>query len=367
MTAPPVRCAVVGTGLIAHSHARAIAAQDGRARLVAAVEVDEARLAAFTEDWPVSHAGSSLGSALASGEIDLVIVCTQPSSHVPLAVEALAAGVNVLVEKPPAVSLADFDVLARAASASAGEAFVVSQHRFGSAARQLRRLAGDGVLGRPLVARCETTWYRDEAYFAVPWRGSFEVEGGGPTIGHGVHQTDLMLSVLGPWAEVTAMAGRQSRPTRTEDVSCAVVRFENGALATVTNSVVPPREASALRFDWEHATVELHHLYGYGDDNWQFTAAAGREDLAARWATGLDGERSGHAAQLRVVLDALASGATPPVTLADARLTLEVVAAVYASAFTGRPVRRGEIVPGDPFYTRMDGTGAPWRDEGIPA
>ncbi|WP_116953136.1 Gfo/Idh/MocA family protein [Jiangella endophytica] len=367
MRRTPVRCAVVGTGLIAHSHARAIAAQGGRAGLVAAVEVDERRLAGFVRDWPVRHAGASLAEVLATGEVDLVIVCTPPSSHVPLAVEALAAGVHVLVEKPPAVSLADFDVLARAAAASAADAFVVFQHRFGSAARQLRRLARDGVLGRPLVARCETTWYRDDAYFAVPWRGSWAAEGGGPTMGHGVHQMDLMLSVLGPWAEVTAMAGRQSRPTRTEDVSCAVVRFENGALATVTNSVVSPREATALRFDWEHATVEVEHLYGYGDDDWRLTPVAGHESLSERWRTGLDGERSGHAAQLRPVLDALGAGTAPPVPLADARLTLELAAAVYASAFTGRRVRRGDIGPGDPFYDRMDGTGAPWLHEEVPA
>lgn len=363
----PVRCAVVGAGLIAHSHARAIAAQGGRAVLVAAVDVDERRLAAFAAQWLVPHTSGSLGAVLATGEIDLVIVCTPPSTHVPLSVEALAAGAHVLVEKPPAVSLADHDVFARAAAGSAGEASVVFQHRFGSAARQLRRLARDGVLGRALVARCETAWYRDDAYFAVPWRGSFEAEGGGPTMSHGVHQMDLMLSVLGPWAEVTAMARRQSRPTQTEDVSCAVVRFDNGALATVTNSVVSPRETSTLRFDWEHATVEVDHLYGYGDDDWRFTPAVGHEELSARWAAGLDGERSGHAAQLRVVLDALAVGRVPPVSLADARLTLELAAAVYASAFTGRRVRRGEIVSGHPFYDRMDGTGAPWRHEEVRA
>ncbi|MGO7984043.1 Gfo/Idh/MocA family oxidoreductase, partial [Rhizobium johnstonii] len=82
-------------------------------------------------------------------------------------------------------------------------------------------------------ATCETLWYRDNDYFAVPWRGRWEVEGGGPTMGHGIHQFDLMLSILGPWAEVSAMAARQSRPTDTEDVSIAIARFDNGALATV--------------------------------------------------------------------------------------------------------------------------------------
>jgi hypothetical protein len=60
------------------------------------------------------------------------------------------------------------------------------------------------------------------------------------------------------------------------------------------------------------------------------------------------------------VLDSLAAGAPPPVTPEEVRPTMELVAAVYASAFTARPVRRGEIGPGSPFYSRMDGVGPPW-------
>ena len=69
---------------------------------------------------------------------------------------------------------------------------------------------------------------------------------------------------------------------------------------------------------------------------------------------------SGHDAQFAAVLDALDAGTPPPVTLPDTRRTVELIAAIYASAFTGRPVARGEIGPDSPFYHRMDGTGAPW-------
>ena len=110
----------------------------------------------------------------------------------------------------------------------------------------------------------------------------------GPTMGHGIHQFDLLLSILGPWTEVTAMAARLSRPTNTEDVSMAVARFDNGAMATVVNSVVSPRETSRLRFDFEYATVELEHLYGYRAADWRFTAAPGHEDLAGLWIGGDD-------------------------------------------------------------------------------
>ncbi|MFD5837876.1 hypothetical protein ACFWHV_30650 [Streptomyces collinus] len=63
------------------------------------------------------------------------------------------------------------DHLTTAQEQTGSKALTVFQHRYGAAAVRLRRLARSGALGRPLVATCETLWYRTDAYFEVPWRG----------------------------------------------------------------------------------------------------------------------------------------------------------------------------------------------------
>ncbi|MEU4605880.1 Gfo/Idh/MocA family oxidoreductase [Kribbella sp. NPDC023972] len=354
------RIAIVGTGGIANAHAGAVKALPDRAELVGAVDVDVDRANTFATKWDIPAVYPSLTELLAAGDVDLVLLCTPPGSHVPLAAECLAANVDVLVEKPPTLSLDELDALLDAEQASSAQVVCVFQHRFGSGAVRLRELAADGVLGRPLVALCNTTWYRDDEYFAMPWRGTFEVEGGGPTMGHGIHQFDLLLSILGPWEKVTAIAARQARPTKTEDVSMALVTFENGAVASIVNSLVSPRETSQLRFDYEHATVELEHLYGYQNSDWTITPAPGSDAIASAWSTNLPEVPSGHTAQLTAVLDALAAGEPAPVPLAEARNTIELAAAIYASAFTDKPIRRGDLTRGTPYATRMGGPGAPW-------
>ncbi len=364
------RIAIVGTGNIARVHARALASlgsgkpeNAGRpgATIVAAVDTDDRQLGPFCAQFGIPGAYGELDGMLSRARPDLVHICTPPAAHYPVALDCLRAGVSVLAEKPPALSLREFDELTAVEGGPPWFA-TVFQHRFGSGQRRLKSLAASGVLGRPLLAVCHTTWFRDQAYFDVAWRGRWDTEGGGPTMGHGIHQMDMLLDVLGDWSEVSAIARTQARRMATEDLSLAHVTFGNGALASVVNSVLSPREESYLRFDFERATVEVTHLYGYGDDDWRITPAPGYEDeVLAAWRRGEHGARSGHAEQFARVIDALRDGRIgPPVAAAEARRTMALVAGIYASAFTRRPVTPRDLAPGTPFYGHMNGGNPAW-------
>ncbi|MFC4111254.1 Gfo/Idh/MocA family protein [Nonomuraea zeae] len=340
-----IRAAIVGAGAIAaHSHVPAVRAHRDRVELVAVADVDEARATSFAAEHGVRSAYPDLGDLLAAERPDLVMVCTPPHLHVEQVIAALGAGAWVWCEKPATLSLAEYDRIEAAEGRGGPYMTVVYQQRFGSGAEHLRELGG--ALGRPLVALCQTTWHRGDDYYAVPYRGKWATEGGGTTVLHGVHQMDLMLSVFGDWAEIRAMAGTLERPIETEDVSMAMVRFANGAMASVVTSVLSPRQESYLRFDFAEATVELRHLYGYRNADWSSTSPL--------WNPPRD-VPSSHDTQLGLLLDAYERGARPPASGADGRRAMEFVTGLYASAFTGRPVRREEITPDSPFYHRLDG------------
>ncbi|MEU9632201.1 Gfo/Idh/MocA family oxidoreductase [Streptomyces luteogriseus] len=357
------RVAVVGTGaIVSGSHLPALRAHSDRVELVAAVDVDRERLDAFRELAGEQVAGfTSVDAMLDAVRPDLVLIGTPPSLHRDQTVAALKAGAWVLCEKPLTLSLAEYDEIAAAEEASGAYAAVVFQHRYGSGAVHARELLTSGELGAPLVAHCQTTWHRDAAYYAVPWRGKWASEGGGPTMGHGIHQYDLMLHLLGEWDEIQAMAARLVHDTESEDVSTALVRFRSGALATVVNSVLSPDEVSRIRIDCADATVELTHLYGHSNDSWAYTPAPHvASERATAWRTPATDVPSSHTAQLGALLDAYDTGTRPPGSGHDARATLEFAAALYKAAFTGRSVRAGEIGPGDPFYEAMHGEYPDW-------
>ncbi|WKK72347.1 Gfo/Idh/MocA family oxidoreductase [Rathayibacter oskolensis] len=265
-TLPPLRVGIIGTGGVAHLHAAALTGRDDT-RIVAAIDTDAERARLFAAQYGIPASGTSFADL---PEVDVLHLCTPPGVHAEQAEAAFALGAHVVVEKPPALSLAEVDRMLAAAERADRRLAVVFQQRTGTAAAHVRGLLRSGALGRPLVARCDTLWYRDDDYFAVPWRGRWDTEGGGTTFGHGIHQLDLLAHLLGDVDEVTGQAWRLGREIETEDVSTAVLRFASGRSPPCSRAL-SPRQSSSIRIDTERATVELEHLYGHGHAHWRLT------------------------------------------------------------------------------------------------
>lgn len=349
----PLQAGIIGTGNIARAHVRALRSLGDRVQLVAAADIDPDHLGTFCGEHGIGRTYDSVQRMLSAESLDVVHICTPPGAHADQAIACLNAGTSVVCEKPPCLTLADFDRVIEAEKRSSGHFVVIFQHRFGSSGKYIKDLIDTGRLGDPLVAICHTLWFRGDAYYEVPWRGRWDTEGGGPTMGHGIHQIDLLGHLLGEWTQVSATTRRMARHVDTEDVSFAHVTFAGGAVASIVNSILSPREESYLRFDFSKGTAELTHLYGYDAESWKWTSAPGVGDFV--WQPPTPDVPSSHSAQLADVVDALERGERPQPSGATARRTLEIVAGLYASAFTGERVRREDLGPGNPFYTAMHG------------
>jgi predicted dehydrogenase len=350
------KVAIIGTGSIADAHLAALKAMGDRVQAVAAMDVDRARADAFCAEHGL-RAYRDAEALLAAEQPDLVHIATPPGTHHDLIVRSLQAGAWVWCEKPLCLSLAELDSIAQVERASVAYCSSVCQWRFGSGALHLKALIEAAALGRPLVGTCLTTWYREEAYFRVPWRAYWATAGGGPSLGHGIHLMDLFLWLLGDWQEVCAMSGTLDRPIEVEDVSMATVRFSNGALGSIVNSLLSPRQETALRLDFQRATVELKGLYGYSNKDWQYTPPEGSRDAETVAALArIPTERaSSHESQLADLLDCMDRGERPPASTEDVRATIEFITCLYKAAAIGRIVQRGSIGHDDPYYRHVAG------------
>jgi predicted dehydrogenase len=351
------RAAIIGTGNIANSHIRALHELRERVEVVAAVDVIQERVEEYSKKNDIPHVYTDAAEMLEKEQPDLVHIATPPNIHYNLIIQSLQAGASVLCEKPLCTSLAELDHIATVEQQTGKYCSSIFQWRFGSRGQHFKQLIQEQALGRPLVGICQTTWFRNAAYYEVPWRGKWSTEGGGPTMGHGIHAMDLFLWLLGGWDEVSAFTGTLDRAIEVEDVSLAMVRFKNRALGSIVNSVLSPREETYFRFDFQKASVELTGLYGYSNKNWRFTQPKGQEDEAvqARWEELTLDLPSSHKTQLSQLLDSLDQHKRPLSSTLDVRPTLEFLTAIYKSAASGQIVQQGSIVAGDPFYEHVSG------------
>jgi predicted dehydrogenase len=356
------RAVLAGTGSIGDAHVRAVDATQGRVRLVAAADLDAQRVRDFAARHHIPETFTDYAAMLATTRPDLVIVATPPGQHAAMSIAAMEAGAWVWCEKPLCGSLAEADAIAAAEKNTGCYTSCVFQMRFASSTAHLRDLADSGQLGRPLVAVCNTLWFRDAAYYSAPWRGTW-AELGGPTMGLGIHAMDHLLHLLGDWTEVKAIAATLDRAIEVEDVSMAMVTFANRAVASVVNSALSPRQETYLRLDYQRATVELTHLYSYARDNWRLTLAPNSQDegLLQSWQSFPPDVGSTHAAQLGKLVADMDAGDRPLTSGHEARRTVELLTAIYKSAFTEQAVTAGSIKPGDPFYAAIHGGGSPRR------
>ncbi|MEZ4862118.1 MAG: Gfo/Idh/MocA family oxidoreductase [Caldilineaceae bacterium] len=357
MAKDKIRAAIIGTGGIARSHVAALRQAGDQVELAAAMDIDSDRASAFCETHEIPRYYTDAEELLRREEPQLVHIATPPGTHCELSIAALEAGAWVLCEKPLCASLAEMDRIEDAEARTGNYCSSVFQWRFGSGGQHLKGLIDSGALGKPLVCVNLTTWYRTHEYYAVPWRGKWATELGGCNMGHGIHAMDFMLYQLGEWSEVRAMMGTLDRNIEVEDVSLASVRFANGALASITNSVLSPREVSYLRFDFQKATVELTHLYSYKNADWSYSIPKGAPyaDELAQWQQLPPDRPSSHGAQLQALLASMARNERPLVSGPGVRGTIDFLASLYKAAITGQPVARGSITPNDPFYHAMNG------------
>ncbi len=359
------RAVLVGTGGIGEAHVRATEFTQGRVKLVAACDIDATRAKDFCAKFNIAAAHTDYATMLKAEKPDIVLIAAPPGLHADMSIAAMEAGAWALCEKPLCASLAEFDRIEASEKSTGQRTACVFQMRFASSNTHVRNLLNAGTLGRPLVATCNTLWYRDAEYYAVPWRGRWATELGGPTMSQGIHTMDQLLHLFGEWTEVKAVTDTLYHNIEVEDVSMAHVKFANGARASITNSSVCPRQETYLRLDCEKATVELTHLYAYSQENWKMTPANPDDsaELSTAWAKFPEDVGSTHGAQLVAMIDDMENNRVPLTSGAEARRTLEFLTAIYKSAFTDTTVKCGGIQPGDPFYTVLHGGLAPKREK----
>lgn len=336
----PVKLAVVGAGLIGRRHAQHIAAIPGLA-LSAVVDpspVGEALAAELGTRWFRDFAGM-----LAAERPEGVVIATPNKLHLANGLEAAAAGIPAIVEKPLADSVAAAQELVEAFEKGGLPLLVGHHRRYNPMIAKAKQIVEEGRLGQILTVHGSFWLMKPDDYFDVAWRRE---KGAGPVYMNFAHDVDLFRYLCGEVVSVQAQESNIVRGNAVEETAVIILRFANGALGTVnvSDSVVAP-------WSWEMTTGE-NPAYPQQDQScYQIGGTHGALTVPQlelwsnpgkrSWWEPLRRERVPFVAEdpLRVQLrhfgEVIRAGAEPVVSGREGLATLKVVEAVKQSARTG--------------------------------
>ncbi len=345
-----LRVGLVGGG-IGLAHADAYGQLPGQFAVAAVCDLVPERAQALATHFPGARVVASLDELCRLDDVEVVDLCTPSYLHAPQALQALAAGKHVICEKPVAGSLREVDKLLAAEAAAGRRLMPIFQYRFGHGLQRLKRLRELALTGRAYLTTVETAWRRRAGYYAVPWRGKLATELGGALVTHAIHAHDALYYVLGPARQVSAHVSTRVNPIEVEDCVAAALEMADGSLATLAVTLGSAQEISRHRFCFSGLTAESNtRPYSNTGDPWTFTADDPSQQAAidAALASFVPGAE-GYAGQFSLFHAALQMGSQLPVTLAEARGSLELITALYFSARTGESVRL-PLDASHPFY-----------------
>lgn len=277
-------------------------------------------------------------------DIELASIATESGIHAEIALYCIDKGINVIIEKPMAMSLADADEIIKRAAEKNVKVSACHQNRFNIAIQEMRKALESGRFGKLSHGSIHVRWNRNQNYYTqAPWRGTW-AQDGGALMNQCIHGIDLLRWTFGNEVEEVYGQTRQQFHDylEAEDIGMAVVKFKNGAIATIegTTNVYPQNLEETLYIFGETGTVKIGGKSTNNIDVWDFAD----EDEQDQKNKGLEEATSnvygnGHTSLFADVMDAIANDRAPYVDAVAGRNALEMILAIYKSQKTGMPVK----------------------------
>jgi len=341
-----IKCAIIGCGRISPNHIASAASQSDKLELVAICDVKENALeeaySLAVQSFPDVKKYSDYKAMLDAEQPTLAAVLTESGYHAEIGLYCLEKGINLIIEKPIALSIKDADALVAKAAEKNLLLCTCFQNRFNHAVQTLRKALEDNRFGQISHANAAIRWFRDKEYYqSEGWRGTWELDGGA-LMNQCIHNIDILTWMLGEVSEVAAFTANRNHPEiEAEDIGTAVIKFKSGALATLEGTVntYPDNFEATFSIFGKTGTARVGGVCLNKMDVWDVSGEDTKIQCDGIGENILNVYGNGHHSVYADVADALISGRKPYIDGQDGKNAMELVLAIYKSSKEGSVVK----------------------------
>lgn len=342
-----MKYAIIGCGRIATNHVKA--ALNNELKFIAACDINSDQIENLLSKHDLNNDLSikrytDYKQMIDENDIDLIGIATESGIHAEIALYCIEHGINVIIEKPMAMSIADANEIIKGSNEKGVKVSACHQNRFNVAIQEMRKAVEADRFGKLSHGSIHVRWNRNEDYYTqAPWRGTW-AQDGGALMNQCIHGIDLLRWMMGDEIDEVYGATRQQfhNYLEAEDLGMAVLKFKNGAIATIegTTNVYPHNLEETLYIFGEKGTVKIGGKSCNNIDVWEF-ADETEDDKAKKGLQEVTSNvyGNGHTNLYADMIDAIKNDRAPYVDAYAGKNALEVVLAIYKSQKEGRPVK----------------------------
>lgn len=342
-----MRYALIGCGRISTNHIKA--AINNKLNIVAICDIVPENMNTVLEKNGLQQNDTIMRytdykKMIQENQFDLISIATESGSHASIAIYCIEHGINVIIEKPIAMSIEDADDIIRLSEEKNVKVCACHQNRFNVAVQEMRKALEMGRFGKLSHGSINIRWNRNQEYYSqASWRGTWEQDGGA-LMNQCIHGIDLLRWTFGDDVEEVYGQIRQQFHSylETEDIGMAVVKFKNGAIATIegTTNVYPQNLEETLYVFGENGTVKLGGKSTNNIDVWEFADETDidKENKGLKEVTS-NVYGNGHTSLFADMIEAINNDRRPYVDAQAGRNALEMILAIYKSQRIGQPVK----------------------------
>lgn len=341
---------IVGCGMIANFHAKAINDAAG-AHLVGCASRRPEPAQEFASKYDI-RAFESVASMVNDPDVRAVSICSPSGAHLDSALAAAAAGKHVIVEKPLEITTERCDQMIKACDEAGVRLVVTFQSRFHESSKLMKQAVDSGRFGKITMGDACVKWFRSQEYYdSGAWRGTWELDGGGALMNQAIHSVDLLLWLMGPVTQISAMTATMTHERiEVEDVAVATLKFANGALGVIeATTTAYPGALKRIEICGSHGTAVLEEEDIH---TWEFTEETAdderiRKEMAGKTKTGGGAtdpgaiDHHGHTQLFEEAIAAINENRPSMLDGHEGRRSVELIRAIYESAETGQIIKLG--------------------------
>lgn len=342
-----MKYALIGCGRIAANHIKAVI--KNKLELAALCDIVPKNMDSLLEKYKLQDNTSIMRytdykKMIEEVKPQLVAIATDSGTHAEIALYCIDRGVNVIIEKPMAMSIRDADEIIRRSEQNGVKVSACHQNRFNIAVQETRKALEEGRFGKLSHGSINVRWNRDRDYYdQAQWRGKW-AQDGGALMNQCIHGIDLLRWMMGDEIDEVYGVTRQQFHDyiEAEDLGMAVVKFKNGSIATIegTTNVYPKNLEETLYIFGENGTVKLGGKSTNAIDVWKFADETDDDALnKGLHETAFNVYGNGHTSLYADVIDAIEKDRKPYVDAYAGKNAVELVLAVYKSQKEGKAVK----------------------------